>query len=95
MLRSILLLVSAIAVIAIFAIAPQPAAAGSCAVVTAEGRGVNEAKATARAVKHLTFKTNRWAKKDGYSSVHVGKTSTKCAAKGPLTHCIATRKVCG
>jgi hypothetical protein len=95
MLRSVLLLGAAIAAITIFAIAPQPAAAASCAVVTAEGRGVNEAKATARAVKHLTFKTNRWAKKNGYSSVHVGKTSTKCAAKGPLTHCIATRKVCG
>jgi hypothetical protein len=95
MLRSLLLLGAAVAALATFAIAPQPAKAGSCAVVTAEGRGVNETKASARAVKHLTFKTNRWAKKNGYSSVHVGPTSTKCAPKGVLTHCIATRKVCG
>ena len=95
MLRSVLLLGAAIAAIVTFAIAPQPAKAGACAVVTAEGRGANEAKASARATKHLTFKTNRWAKKNGSSSVHVGPISTKCAPKGPLTHCIATRKVCG
>jgi len=95
MLRNVLILGASIAVIATVAIAAQPARAGSCAVVTAEGRGASEAKASARATKHLTVKTNRWAKKSGASSVHVGPISTKCAAKGPLTHCIATRKVCG
>ena len=52
-------------------------------------------KASARAVKHLTFKTNRWAHKNGYATVHVAKSSSVCADKGLIAHCKASRKVCG
>ena len=95
MLRKFVVLGAAIAAIALSAIPTQPVKAGSCAVVTAEGRGSDAAKATARAVKHLTFKTNRWAHKNGYATVHVAKSSSVCADKGLIAHCKASRKVCG
>jgi hypothetical protein len=92
--RKMLIVIAALSAVAASAIA-QPAKAGSCTVVTAEGRGATEAKASARAVKHLTFKTNRWAKKNGYSSVGIGKSSNVCAEKGVLVHCTASHRVCG
>ncbi|HEX2447428.1 MAG TPA: hypothetical protein VHK26_04485 [Methyloceanibacter sp.] len=95
MLHKFLVVATAVAAIAVSAIPTQPAKAGSCAVVTAEGRGANEAKASARSVKHLTFKTNRWAHKNGYTTVGVAKTATVCATKGPLVHCHSSHKVCG
>ena len=95
MLRRFLVLGASVAAISMFAIASQPAKAGSCTVVAAEGRGANEAKATARSQKHLTFKINRWAHKNGYTTVRTAKSATVCAPKGPLVHCTASAKVCG
>jgi hypothetical protein len=73
----------------------SPVQAASCTVVAAEGRGSTEAKASARSLKHLTFKINRWASRNGYTSVRVGDASTICAEKGLLVHCTASKKVCG
>jgi hypothetical protein len=91
----LLVLGAAVSAIATFAIASQPARADSCTVVAAEGRGANEAKATARAQKHLTFKINRWARKNGYATVGVAKPATVCAEKGALVHCTVSARVCG
>jgi hypothetical protein len=93
--RKILIVIAAVAAVATSAIVAQSAKAGSCTVVVAEGRGATEAKASARALKHLTFKTNRWAKKNVYSSVGIGKSSKVCAEKGVLVHCTASHRVCG
>ena len=91
MLRRLPIVVAAI--VASF-VAVQPAKAASCAAIVAEGRGSDEAKASARSLKHLTFKINRWAARSGYTSVSVGKSSTICSPKGVLVHCKATKKVC-
>jgi hypothetical protein len=94
MLRKLLLIAASIAVSITFSITTQPVEAKSCKVVVAEGRGANEAKASARSVKHLTFKTNRWAKKNGYSNVSIGKSATVCSTKGVIDHCVASHRVC-
>ena len=87
--------VLALCAVAALTIVSQPVAAGSCTVVAAEGRGANEAKASARALKHSTFKINRWASRNGYTSVRKAKSKTLCADKGALVHCTSTAKVCG
>jgi hypothetical protein len=96
MLRSLPIIVAAVAALAVAALAitSQPVKAASCTVVAAEGRGANEAKASARALKHLTFKINRWASKNGYTSVRAGHSSNICAEKGLLVHCTMSKKVC-
>lgn len=95
MLKRVLVVCTTVAAIAVFAIVSQPVKAGSCKVIVAEGRGANQAKATARSQKHLTFKINRWASKNGVTSVGAGKSSTVCSEKGAISHCIASRQVCG
>jgi len=95
MLKRVLVACATVAAIAVFAVISQPVKAGSCKVIVAEGRGADQAKATARAQKHLTFKINRWASKNGVTSVRVGKSSTVCSEKGAISHCIASSQVCG
>jgi hypothetical protein len=94
MLRRLLVISAAVAAVTI-AFVSQPVNAGSCTVLTAEGRGTDQAKASARSLKHLTVKTNRWASRNGSTSVRVAKSSTVCAPKAALVSCIATHKVCG
>jgi hypothetical protein len=95
MIRALLLASATVIASGALAFLLQPAEAGSCTVITAEGRGAKEAKASARAEKHLVFKINRWASRNGYSSVRSAKSSTVCAPKAVVVSCIATRKVCG
>ncbi len=85
----------ALSAVVAFTIVSQPVAAGSCTVVVAEGRGANEAKASARALKHLTFKINRWASQNGYTAVRKAKSKTLCAPKTARVHCTSSAKVCG
>lgn len=95
MLRSLLLASSAMAAIVGIMLTSQPVEAGSCKVIVAEGRGSDKDRAAARAEKHLTFKVNRWASKNGYSAVSGGKTSGTCSYKGVIYHCVVSRQVCG
>ena len=95
MLKRVLAACATLAAVGVFAIVSQPVKAGSCKVIVAEGRGANQAKATARSQKHLTFKINRWASKNGYTAVRVGKSKSLCSEKGAIYHCIASSQVCG
>ena len=94
MIRSKLLIASAAVVaIAAFIVVSQPVQAGSCAVVTAKGRGLNEAAATGRSAKNLNRHINHWAHRNKLKVVRVGRVSTACA-KGPLFVCRSSAKVC-
>jgi hypothetical protein len=72
----------------------QPVQAGSCAVVTAKGRGLSEAAATTRSAKNLNGRINHWAHKSKLKAVHVGKASTACVKGAPLFVCTSSAKVC-
>jgi hypothetical protein len=73
MIRKILVASTALAAIAAFSVATEPVnARGSCVVLAAKGRGVDEAKTSARSLKHLTNKINHYAHKNKLSSVRVG-----------------------
>jgi len=91
MLHKILIVTTAIAAIAICSTVSQPAAAGSCHAVLAKGRGVDEATASARSLKHLTHRINHWAAKNKLTSVAVGHRSTVCGK----SVCTSSAKVCG
>jgi hypothetical protein len=96
MIRKILIAGTALAAIAAFTIAAQPVeAGGSCAVVSAKGRGTDETKTSARSVKNLTNKINHYAHKNKLTAVHVGMKSTVCSKKGGLDVCTSSAKVCG
>ena len=94
MIRSKLLIASA-AVVAIAAliVVSQPVQAGSCAVVTAKGRGLNEAAATGRSAKNLKRHINHWAHRNKLKVVRVGRALPACT-KGPLFVCRSSAKVC-
>jgi len=62
-LRNTVIASGTLTILAVIIIGSHPVEAGSCQAVVAEGRGANEAKASARAQKHLTFKINRWARR--------------------------------
>jgi hypothetical protein len=94
MYRTVLLIAAIAACSASFFVAGKVNAA-DCAVIVAEGRGVDQAHASARALKHLTFKINRWAHKKGLSTVRSGDQSNVCTSKTAFVHCVASRKVCG
>jgi hypothetical protein len=95
MIRKILVGCTAIAAIAAFTIVAQPVEAGSCTVLSAKGRGVDETNASTRSVKHLTNKVNHYAHKNKLSSVKVAPRSTVCSKKAGLTVCTSSTKVCG
>jgi hypothetical protein len=95
MIRSKLLIAgAAVGAIAAFIAVSQPVQAGSCAVVTAKGRGLSEAAATTRSAKNLTGHINHWAHKSKLKAVRVGKASTACPKGGPLFVCTSSAKVC-
>jgi hypothetical protein len=94
MIRSKLLITGAVfGAIAAFLAVSQPVQAGSCAVVTAKGRGLSEAAATKRSAKNLSGHINHWAHKGKLKAVRVGTASTSCS-KGPLFICTSSAKVC-
>jgi len=95
MFRNTIIASAALAMLAVIIIGSHPVEAANCQAVVAEGRGANEAKASARAQKHLTFKINRWASKNGYTAVRAGKSKSLCSEKGAIYHCIASSQVCG
>jgi hypothetical protein len=97
MIRKILIAGTALAaIVAAFTIAAQPVeAGGSCAVVSAKARGLNETKVSAKSAKQLTHKINHWAQKNKLTAVHVGVRSTVCSKKGGLDVCTSSAKVCG
>jgi hypothetical protein len=95
MIKKFLIAGAALAAIAAYTVTTQPVQAGSCAVVTGKGRGLNDANATDRSMKHLKNVIGHWAHKNGYKKVKVGKAHTTCAKKGPLSSCKSSAKVCG
>jgi len=96
MIRKILVASTALAAIAAFTVATEPVnARGSCVVLAAKGRGLDEAKTSARSLKHLTNKINHYAHKNKLSSVRVGSRSTVCSRTGGLDVCKSSAKVCG
>jgi hypothetical protein len=94
MIRKLLVASAAIAVVAAFALPVQPVQA-ACATATAKARGLNEANVSARSADKLKHKIDHWAHKNNLSTVRVGHTATSCSAKGPLTVCTSTARVCG
>jgi hypothetical protein len=95
MIKKFLIAGAALAAIAAYTITTQPVEAGSCVVATGKGRGLNDAKATDRSMKHLKHVINHWAHKNKDKVVKEGKIHTTCAKKGALTVCKSSAKVCG
>jgi hypothetical protein len=94
MIRSKLLIAcAAVGAIGAFIAVSQPVQAGSCALVTAKGRGLSEAAATKRSDKNLNAHINHWAHKAKLKAVRVGTAATSCG-KGPLFICTTSAKVC-
>jgi hypothetical protein len=72
----------------------EPVHAGSsCVLLAAKGRGIDEANASNRSLKHLTNKINHYAHKN--NSVRVGSRSTLCSKAAGLKVCKSSAKVCG
>jgi hypothetical protein len=95
MVRKLLVVGTAItATAAAFAVVSQPVQARSCYAVLAKGRGLDEAAASARSLKHLTNRINHWAAKNKLSAVGVGYRSTVCSNQG-VPVCTSSAKVCG
>jgi len=94
MFRGLIIASAAVIAVAAFTAVSQPASAGTCAAVSAKGRGVDDAAATKRAEKNLVHRINHLAHKNKMSKVKVGKRSTKCAKGFPGSICTATAKVC-
>jgi hypothetical protein len=94
MLHKILIIGTAVAAITVCSAVSQPVEAYSCNAVLAKGRGVDQAAASARSLKHLTNRINHWAAKNKLGSVSVGHRSTVCSDKG-LAVCTSSAKVCG
>jgi len=96
MLRKILIASTALAAIAAFNIITEPVHAGSsCVLLAAKGRGIDDANASNRSVKHLTNKINHYAHKNKLGSVRVGSRSTACSKAAGLKVCKSLAKVCG
>jgi len=96
MIKKFLIAGAALAAIAAYTtVSSQPVEAGSCVIATGKGRGLNDATATARSLKHLKHVVNHWAHKNKYKVVKEGKIHTTCAKKGVLTLCKSSAKVCG
>lgn len=94
MLRKFFVVSTAVAAIAAFTAVSQPVQARSCNAILAKGRGLDEATASARSLKHLTNRINHWAAKNGLGAVSVGHRSTVCSSKG-VSICTSSAKVCG
>ena len=95
MLRRVLVAGAALAVLAVFGVASQPAAAGTCAVLTERAIGLKQSEAADRVRKQLNRKISRWADKNGIKKPSVVKKSLNCTQKGSIATCTATAKVCG
>jgi hypothetical protein len=95
MIKKFLIAGAALAAIAAYSVASQPAQAGSCAVASAKARAFKETNATEKSLKQLKHKINHWAHKNKYTVVKEGKIHTTCAKKGPLAVCTSSAKVCG
>jgi hypothetical protein len=95
MIRKILVAGTALAALAAFTVVSQPVEAGSCSVLSAKARGLDETKVSKKSSKQLTRKINHYAHKNKITTVHVGVVSTVCSKKGPLEVCKSSAKVCG
>lgn len=95
MLRKALVAAMAVAAISTCLFVSQAAEAGGCTVLSVKGRGIDEATASPRSIKHLTFKINHWAHKNKIGTVRVGHRSTTCNKKIGLSVCVSSAKVCG
>jgi hypothetical protein len=94
MIRYLLITVIGLAAFASFAFVSERAAAASCAMISAQARGLNDESVWGRAEEKLKRKVNHWANKNGIAKVRVGETSTSCS-KGPVYTCTSTVKACG
>ncbi len=95
MLKKFLIAGAALAALGAYTLASQPVEAGSCVVAAGKGRGLDQAKAADRSLKHLKHVVNHWAHKNKYKVVKEGKASTACSKKGGLVVCKSSAKVCG
>jgi hypothetical protein len=95
MMRKILVACTAFAAITAFTLVAPPVEAGTCTVLSAKGRGIDETNASSRSVKHLTNKINHYAHKNKLGSVKVAPRSTVCSKKGGLNTCTSSTRVCG
>ena len=94
MFNKVLIALLTVLAVAGFGTVSEPAAAKTCEAVLAKGRGLDEAAASARSLKHLTNRINHWAAKNKLGSVGVGHRSTVCSKKGAYI-CTSSAKVCG
>ena len=94
MFSKFLIAILAVLAVAAFITIPEPVVAKTCEAVLAKGRGLDEAAASARSLKHLTNRINHWAAKNKLGSVGVGHRSTVCSKKGAYI-CTSSAKVCG
>ena len=94
MIRKILIASTALAAIAAFTVEPVHAGS-SCVLLAAKGRGIDEANASNRSLKHLTNKINHYAHKNKLGSVRVGSRSTLCSKAAGLKVCKSSARVCG
>jgi hypothetical protein len=93
MLRKLLVVSTAITAIAAFAVVSQPVQARTCYAILAKGRGLDEATASARSLKHLTNRINHWAAKHKLTTAGIGHRSTVCSSQG-VPVCTSSAKVC-
>jgi len=94
MLRSTLIAVgAALCAIAVTVVVSEPVQAGSCAMVTAKGRGLSDVAAGKRAAAKLNRRVKRWAHKNKLTTVRVGAPSAACG-KGVVAKCTTSKKVC-
>jgi hypothetical protein len=95
MLKKFLIAVAALAALGATTFAAPPVEAGACVVATGKGRGLDQAKATDRSLKHLKRAVNHWAQKNKDKVVKESKAATSCAKQGGLVVCKSSAKVCG
>jgi len=95
MLRRVLVAGTAIAGLAMFAVASQPVQAGNCTVLSEKAIGLKQSETSDRAQKQLKRKINHWAQKNGYKNVRANKSWTVCTKKGAIAQCTNSAKVCG
>jgi hypothetical protein len=94
MLRSTLLVAgAALCAIAVTVTISEPVQAGSCVMVAAKGRGLNDGAAGKRADAALNRHVKRWAHKNKLKVVRVGSPVAACG-KGVMAKCTASKKVC-
>ena len=77
MFNRLLIALLTVLAVAAFSTVSEPVAAKTCEAVLAKGRGLGEAAASARSLKHLTNRINHWVAKNKLGSGG-GRTSLHC-----------------